>query len=382
MTAPLPQSPDIFELLDIEAREDTYSRLLVHLLRHSNGLLRRLLAHAFPSDTPAADAVDITLRHGLGEAGVVDLLLRDRAGRWVMFVESKLFSAEHGEQTCRYWKACEALVAPAGRVAGVFLTIAGDRSAHPRVAPLTHRELTGWIAEHRPEFHAHSALRIAADGYIQRAQAPLPVAADATVVRTLLQPSWGLVPRLAGVAALGEALHHGLPGGWTSDAITIQGKGHANPGLQFWQPGWWGTWLTNNRWTSDNHDIHLEVELTAAQPWLLKLHFETSPYHTLAELRTLAGHADFAAMRDAFRAALKARAADLPRWKMSNYPLQIAKLKLDVGPDLTVAELRQRFAPALAEIAPHIHAALAAAKETVRRCSPPAPSSYPPSSAP
>ncbi|MCY1062779.1 PD-(D/E)XK nuclease family protein [Nannocystis sp. SCPEA4] len=366
MTAPLLHSPDIFELLDIEAREDTYSRLLVNLLQHSVGLRRRVLAHGFRTDPPPAESVDITLRHGLGEAGTVDVLLRDPAGHWVIFIESKLFSAEHGGQTRRYWKACEELVAPNGRTAGIFLTIAGDPSSHSPVVPLTHRELTAWIAEHSGDFQPHRPLGIAAEAYVQRAQAPLPVAADACVVQTLLRPAWGLVPRLAGVAALGAALHRGLPGGWTHDAITIQGKGHANPGLQFWQPGWWGTWTANDRWTSDNYNIHLEIELTDGAPWRLKLHFETEPYHTLTELKALAGHADFAVMRDAFRASLQAQAGRLPRWKMSNYPFQIAKFNLDVGPEATVDQLREHLAPALAEIAPHIHTALAAAKQAIR----------------
>ena len=367
MTAPLPHSPDIFELLDIEEREDTYSRLLVNLLRRSAGLRRRVLARGFGQEPPPAEPVEVLLREKLDESNCVDILLHDPANTWTMFIELKLYSGEHGGQTCRYWRACERRVGPNGRVAGIFLTITGAQAECPSAVSLTHRELTTWIALHLADFQEFPALRIAAEAYVQRAQAPRPVAADDTPARTLLQQSWGLVPRLAGVDALGAALHRGLPGEWTHDAITIQGQGHANPGLQFWQPGWWGDELDDNRWTFNNYDIHLEIELTEGSPWRLKLHFETRPYHTLRELRALQGHADFAVMRDAFRAALRPHAAYLPGWKMSNYPFQIASFKLgaDIGPESTLAQLRQQLAPALTAIAPHIHTALAAARQAV-----------------
>ena len=85
-----PANPvDIFELLDIETREDTYSRLIVHLLGHSIGLRQRLLDHAFGNGAPRAAPGDrITLRHTLpGDAGIVDIFLQapaDSADRWAV----------------------------------------------------------------------------------------------------------------------------------------------------------------------------------------------------------------------------------------------------------------------------------------------------------
>ena len=365
----LNNSPDIFELLDIETREDTYSRLLVHLLRHSIGLRRRVLAHAFGPDYPAAELATVDLRQALpNSAGVVDILLQHPdgpEGRWAMFIESKLYTGEHGEQTERYYDACKALVGLNGRSAGIFLTIGGDDPTCPHVKPLTHRELTTWVAEHLSDIPERSAMHFAAEGYIARAQAPHPEAKDETRYAVLLEQSWGLVPRLAGVSALGATMYATLPGEWKHDAIWIQGRGHANPGLQFWQPGWLGRELTGDRWTTENIFVHLEMELDDRATWRLKLHFETEPYLTLGEIDELEDAANFARMRDAFRAALHARAARLPGWKMSNYPLQIAAFPVHV-PDPTVARLRERLAPAMAMIAPHIHEALASARGAVK----------------
>lgn len=48
-------------------------------------------------------------------------------------------------------------------------------------------------------------------------------------------------------------------------------------GIEIHQPGWWGAELTDNRWTSANINVHLEIELDDRATWRLKLHFETEP---------------------------------------------------------------------------------------------------------
>ena len=370
-----PASPDIFEILDIEEREDTYSRLLVHLLRRSPGLRQDLLTHAFGTEAPQADPATVELRHRFTDGRVVDIFLAGPEGpnRWALFIESKLFSAEHGCQTADYLKESRALVGPTGRAEGIFLTIAGDRACATEVVSLTHRALTTWISAHLDDFRNQPALCIAAEAYIRRAQIPLPErATDQALVRDILSaPGWGLVPRLAEVSALGAALHHDLPGSWKHDAILIQGKGHANPGLQFWQPAWCGSEI-DARWTPHNIFVHLEIELTESPPWRLKVHFETEPYYTQSELQELEGHAGFATMRDVFRATLHAQAAQFPQWRLTHYKLQSAILAAPVGPDATVAQLRACFAPAMVAIAPCITHALTQARAAMNLSGPPA----------
>lgn len=174
-------SSDIFEILDIEEREDTYSRLLVHILQRSPGLRQRLLQHAFGDHAPSAEPAMVTLRHHLGDAGVVDVLMlgpKDAPRPWALFIESKLFSGEHSNQTKKYLAAIQAMAAPDGQASGIFLTIAGDSAQEPKVKPLTHRELTGWILAHMSDLRDHPALCIAAEAYARRAQVPLPERAD------------------------------------------------------------------------------------------------------------------------------------------------------------------------------------------------------------
>lgn len=357
---PSPTDPDIFCILDIEDREDSYSSLLVHLLHASARLRARVLAHAFPADPPSPEHATVELRKKLTDHDIVDVLLGSDHpdSRWRLFIESKLFSGEHGEQTRRYLEACRQQAAPNGRAAGIFLTLHGKGGSSAETQPLTHRELTRWIEEYLPDFAARPILQLAARAYIARAQVPLPEAPDTKPVFDLLEQPAGLVPHLAGTDALGTAIKRGLPDPWQHAAIWIQGHGHANPGLQFWRPSWRGTELTGTCWTPDNVFAHLEIELTEWPPWRLKLHFETEPYLTQAEINSLDGHAEFVKMREAFRTAVHTGLGASTTWRRSNYALQTAAFKFTPKLGLTVDDLRTTLVPAIVEIAPVVEAAL------------------------
>ncbi len=357
--------PDIFEILDIEDREDTYSSLLVHLLRASASLRGRVLEYAFGADPPSSEGVTVELRKGLGEHGIVDILLSpvDPAARWTLFIETKVFSGEHWEQTKRYLKACRQRVGPDGRAAGVFLTLGSTKPSSSQVKSLTHRELTEWIRGSLATVQDDPALHLAASAYIARAQVPLPEATDNKPIAELFfERTTGLVPHLAGTAALGEAIKLALPGSWEHTAIWIQGRGHANPGLQFWRKGWRGTPIVGHKWTRDNIFVHLEIELTEGPPWRLKLHFETDPYYTQTELATLDGHKEFIRMRDAFRAVVHANLSEPSKWRRSNYPLQSAVFKFTPKAGETVEGLRKTLLPAFAQILPVVETALTAVR--------------------
>lgn len=362
-----PREPDIFELLDIEDREDTYSSLLVHLLRSSVSLRGQVLKHAFGAKPPSGEHVTVHLRHGLGEHGIVDILVapKDSSERWLLFIETKVFSGEHREQTKRYLKACRQRVGPDGRAAGVFLTLDNKPPSSPEVRSLSHRDLTDWIKDCLDAVQDRPALHLAASAYIARAQVPLPAAADSRPIAELFfERTSGLVPHLAGTAALGAAIKPTSPGPWEHSAIWIQGRGHANPGLQFWREGWRGTPIVGRQWTGDNVFIHLELELTEGPPWRLKLHFETEPYYTQAELATLDGYKEFIRMRDAFRAVVHAKLGVPSMWRRSKYPLQSAVFKFTPKAGETVDGLRKALLPAFTQILPVVEAALTAIRPT------------------
>lgn len=363
MTSPT----DIFELLDVETREDSYSSLLVQVLDHSHRLCARLLDLAFgPAGRPPG-APKILLRRKLGRYGVVDIALLGPPNAdppWVAFVETKIYSTEHRDQTQRYWDHCSALVGPRGRVGGVFLTIDGAMPVCPQTKPLKHCELAVWVDEYKSDFQSHPALSLAAEAYVRRARAPEPVAADTTPLTSLRKPPWGLISPLASIAVLGKALLKGTaePNAWTFNPVWIQGKGHANPGLVFWRLGWRGQPMTDKRWTTENYNVHLEFALTPEPPWSLKLHFETEPYLPQKRLRSVADHRRYELMRDDFRRTLHASIANIPGWKATGHELQVAAFKPNLGPEATVAHLRDRLGPAMSAVVAHIDETLASAR--------------------
>ena len=168
--------------------------------------------------------------------------------------------------------------------------------------------------------------------------------------------------RRAGADALAVACTTGLPGSWDAWSVWIQGRGHAGIGLLFRQKGWLGSAKLGNRWTPQNFNLHLEVNLADGPLWRVKLHFETEPYLPKKKLVEVEDHQRFTEMRDSFRSLLASQLDGSSGWTAKGRELQVAIYKLSVGPDATVSQLRAALAPALEYIAPLVSSALAKAK--------------------
>lgn len=354
---------DLFELLDIPRREDSYSSLLRQLLHDSPKLRQRLLAHAF-TEAPALVDATVLLRTSLPDgAGVPDLLVAGHDAhkqRWELFVENKIDAGEPAGQTQGYLDACRRRAGD--RAAGVFLTLDGrPAGVQSGVTPLSHRELGQWVEACLPDL-SDSVLRMAAEAYVRRVCAPAPHARPDDTVGQLISTAPGLQPLRAGVDALGRAIAKAAPSGWVHTAIRIQGPGHSNPGLLFHRPGWVGREISGNQFTRDNYNIHAELELAWEGTRCLKLHFETEPYMTKSWLQQLEGLDEFKAMRQAFRSAVHERADQLPGWKMTNYHLQVCIFELEVSTESRVSDVVAGLAEALVMLGPVADAALLAAK--------------------
>lgn len=359
-----PQTADIFEIFAITEQENAYTSLIAYLLQTSAPLRKHILQVALPELAPFAVDATASRQVRLTPSEVVDILLEgtdDSGQRWACFIEAKVHSAEHGNQTERYFVACQQRVGPTGRVAGVLLTLDGAPADHPPVRSLKHRDLADWVAATETDFAANPVLPLAARAYIERARVPPPVADDQTAVKTLCKHLGGLVPRLAGADVLAKALIHDRALTWHHRTVWIQGRGHGNPGLVFWQSNWVGSPISEGRWRPANHNVHFEIELKTNGPGPLKLHFETEPYHTQNALKKLDGHATFIAVREAFRRLLHAKTGQLPGWKATNHRLQIAAFRPSLGDHPTVADLRTSLAPAFDLVGPFVTNALVSA---------------------
>ena len=367
---PMTAAPtDLFELLDIPRREDSYSSLLRELLRHSPGLRDHVLAHGYPGGAPRLIEFDVELRTKLPRAaGIVDLLISGHDAenkRWELFIENKIDAGEAPDQTGAYLRACQSRVYK--RAAGILLTLDGrPADASERVVSLTHAELGSWV-EQSLSMLTDPVLRLAAEAYVRRACPPPPKARAEEIVGDLLDSPVGLQRWDAGLRALGRTIVSAAGSGWEPNPVRIQSPGHGNPGLQFHREHWWGQPIQDATFTRDNHNVHAEIELVPEDTWRLKIHFETEPYMTGKQLaRGLDNLPEFEAMRDAFRTAIHDNAAEVPRWKMTNYRLQVCVVDLEVSRESTVGEAVRSIAEGLTEIGELVDRALAVAKGRTR----------------
>lgn len=359
-----PTSADAFEIFGITERENAYTSLLAYLLKASAFLTEHVLKLGF-SEPPPALELAVHRQCPLNPSDIVDILLegKDAKGqRWALFIETKVHSAEFGDQTERYHAACQARVGASGQVGGLLLTLEGEPALCKHVRPLRHRDLAVQIDARSADFAINGLLQQAAAAYVTRARVPVPVANDHTPLTELLARHDGLVPRLAGANALAKVLTTGIPGGWIASTVWIQGRGHANPGLLLRQAGWEGPPIMGKRVTRENFNLHLELELTESVSWRLKLHFETQPYLPQRALAQLDGNAKFIKLRETFRALLVDKLGKSSGWKAKGRKLQIAVFPIPLAPEATVTQLRDALTPALQHIAPRVASALATAR--------------------
>jgi len=346
---------DIFSILDVTRREDTYTSILVHALRASQPFLE-----AFIGKTGLRSGLHwrISMRKAVASGRVPDLTLSadDTQGAFRIFLENKIDASEGPNQTEHYLAAVTEEAGDEDRARGIFLTLNGTRGADG-VFAWTHREIAELLHAHRSTV-SDRALGVAIDCYIARALVPLPVAsAQLTLEKLLIPIAHALHPGLAGYTALAHAISNPLTG-WQAEALTIQGRGHANPGLKFRRDGWRGPCLVGDEWRACNRDVHVEIEFEAHHPGELKLHFETSPYLPTRAIAKLVNSSEFEQARDRFRHEVHRRRADLPSWTMRRKPILVATSDPDLSATDAVGGVVKAIGERLNAIGPVVDAAL------------------------
>ncbi len=155
-------APDLLHLLGREDDENSHSDLIAWLLTPRRApviaphALRRLAAHLGDDSwkSAIADAIatgtlsvrrEVVLARELG--GGADLARVDLAlfgPRFVLAIENKVWSKEHGDQTSTYWRWLEPLKCLR---AGLFLSPSGMKAACPEFRPLSYLELVSYLVE-------------------------------------------------------------------------------------------------------------------------------------------------------------------------------------------------------------------------------------------
>ena len=142
---------NLFEAIGVIRQELKHSSLLAFLLspRENHGLgdrfLKRLLSTTFTHtaaasplsalDIDLADLSDVEVRR---EWRHIDLLIYSPSNRWVIAIENKVDSGEHGNQLERYEEAVESEFSDYDKKAFVFLTKEGDEASRDKWLSLSY----------------------------------------------------------------------------------------------------------------------------------------------------------------------------------------------------------------------------------------------------
>ena len=149
------ETPDLFDILDVSLREDTYTSLIAHVLGGDGQLARRVFEELTPEAGFRPDHVDIHFRREAatlctittvaGKKDKPDLVLIGTRGteRWWIVIEAKVTAGEGPRQLRRYQQICEQ-ERNAGGIGGYtlyFLTLAGLAPSESSYRAITHAEL-------------------------------------------------------------------------------------------------------------------------------------------------------------------------------------------------------------------------------------------------
>ncbi len=280
---------DLFEVLQIGFREDSYTELIANILENDQEMALEFLRQSFP-DPPTSGPIRTETRSAERLASrkkvVPDLLVSCGDPASEMYViEAKIEAGEGDRQTERYRDAQQALLAryPGAAAKGVgFLTLDGRAPKCNGVEPLTYEPLAALIDptrfQHLPWMQtAVESLKARLSHYYRVRDEVAAGGRKQQSLAGLLKSSRGLVTDrdlffwLAG--RVGRQL------GFEMESGVAQGVGTAYPLQVFYRPEWCSEAFPEACRLGDCFYIHLEVQLKGEQV-VLMLHHETYPYQS------------------------------------------------------------------------------------------------------
>lgn len=348
----MPIIPDIFDILDVSTNEDSYSRLIVEVLRRYPALCNAVV-RALSIIVPTGES-KIVFRGSIGGKGNkpdIRIVSPTANGPWWTVFENKILAEEGHWQCRRYCNACEE-ERLAGRIAGFtlyYLTLRGG-SSDPNCRPLTYKKLMDLVkAEGFEEaLFADPLLGTPWRAFLNRLRLfeELRGPADETLLLDWMhQPDQGFVTAEARARLLGEIL---LPGGcgYAREGALYTSAGHQQMLVSAWKKEWNTSTGKPVQNIAESVSVHFELDI----PWpfgggriTCHLHCETAPYRTRKDLERMGPEADpFRTFLSSFTSEIHGRLAGTG-WLPSSRPLQRARAILTLTPTMTVEEFRMEF---------------------------------------
>jgi hypothetical protein len=370
--------PDIFDVLDISFREDSYTRLLVEVLRRSRhivaGVFKKLTGRTLLGDA------EVCFRRKIGpkdSRNIPDLIVKGSTskGCWWLVIEAKIKSGEGPKQTQRYRSECEN-AKERGDCSGYspyYLTLTGATPEDSEWKPLTHARLLELVSrcdidgllERDPVLS--SPWRAYAARVRRLEGRPTPREDDPLVPWLLGGQDEFLVTRKERAWELGPVI---IAGDYQSHSECFIRQGREQLLIKAWRDSWrMAKWHEHSTLPLDSC-VWVHFELDVPIPYekhfsTCHLHCETNPYKTKRELEKLGDQvAKFYEFSNSFTEKLHPKLADT-QWEASNRWLQRARLSCPLKPSTTIGELRSFLAPRFEEVADHVTEAM---REAAKEC--------------
>jgi hypothetical protein len=366
---------DIFDILDVSLREDTYSSLIVEVLRNSppilKGVVRELIGKELTFNGKDCVAFRKQIRKKKDRPDIVIKGNHGQVEHWIV-IESKIKSGE-GERQCeRYREIIENKEMQSFNYDLFYLTLTKSEP-EDKVCwkAITHKYLADLISKFDVDhvLKNYSKLGFLWNAYIERLNHYENISypsMDTPIIEWLNQESKHFITADDRCDKLAKVL---ISDAWKRMGC-IYGRTGSQVLIKIWKPSWQGLYfkkeenipLENCPW------IHYELKYSyPCYPGKIDclLHCETNPYKTKNEIRDLGdGANNYLLFSELFTTLLHQGIAGSKRWKRLNYPLEKAKFSYPINEKTKIGEFSQYLETEFKECCPIVTSSMRmAAKE-------------------
>jgi len=367
---------DLFDVLDVSLREDTYSSMIVHIFKWFPEILAGVFEELTGKKIVGKRSVKFRAQIGGDNKNRPDILVTAEieSGEWWLVIEAKVQSGEGHEQTRRYATLCETaqVAKKCGGSTLIYLTLAGDNAEMDagcmeavRWCSKTHLELARLIEKFDVGQKLQSDLVIAAPwrAYIARLEHYEQLESpkdDQRILEWLAKPGENFISQDERASVLAKSI---FPNDLQRKGVVYPGKGQSQFLSQAFEVGWNIGYYRGDKGQRlvDCVCVHYELSFPLGHTKggvTCHLHFECYPYMPESKIETL-GEAKrgFKELRDFMRKQLHDRLKETG-WKTSNHKLQMAKLTYELIESTTVGEMKAFLALHISASREKINAAL------------------------
>ncbi|MCD6318840.1 PD-(D/E)XK nuclease family protein [Candidatus Aerophobetes bacterium] len=334
---------DIFDILGIGSREDSYTDLIAYAFEHSTEFrekMLKMLGEEVPGNWEVFVRPSVAIKSESGrKKDVPDLVLLNRSGPKVLLIENKIYSGEGWMQTERYasdeFKSNLKEYLKLDTIPEVnyfFLTLDGTKPYSKDFKAISYSDILKCIPENLGQSRLDILLKELKGRLEEYYSWPSPE--EDEIVIDYLKKTDRLVSTYRTFIILTDSLlDKGLASQFQKECgITANpGSGYI-PLCSWYKESWISKEYPQEKDGACCYNIHFEFQWDTKDDSLsLYLHYETNPYMTQKELKEVGGNFvdKYQQARDEFFDYIKNNPPK--EWKIKKTPLGVAHYEFDKG---------------------------------------------------